>query len=209
MPKKKSAARSALDGLAQPRPPSQPGSSARQLGNGEAEALDAEQKRTERMRVMTLALGRNLSQVHWAWVNPTKAYDHVSMPMQQVMTFLALVTLFSIEEMMYDLASDEQATRKIPAWVVPDLKPDEPEGFLANLPRWRKAVAQSRVEAYLEPGGRQIAGLRAWLPPSEDAPAWEMQLDVERLSALVESLVKALPFWGAPPLRVTLPPKER
>lgn len=181
---------------------------AKDATSGEREFLKATEARTDRMRWVTLGLSRNLKQVRWAWEHPARAYDHVSVPMQQVMTFLALVTLFPIEEMLFDLAGDEQSTRMIPAWVGPDLNRSNAEGFIANLPQWRRAVALSKVEVYLEPKGRHIAGLRAWLPPYEDKPAWKMNLDVERLSALVECLMNVLPAWGIPPLRVTLPPVE-
>ncbi|WP_135228708.1 hypothetical protein [Deinococcus fonticola] len=173
---------------------------------GESQFLKATEARTERMRWVTLGLSRNLNQIRWAWERPVKAYDHVSVPMQQVMTLLALVTLFPIEEMVYDLADDEQCTRKIPAWVGPDLNLSNPGGFLANLPQWRRAVALSKVEVYLEPRGRHIAGLRAWLPPYDGTPAWKMELDAPRLADIVHCLMEILPAWGLPPLRVKFPP---
>lgn len=171
----------------------------------ETEFLKANKPRTERMRWATLGLRHNLTQIRWAWENPGKAYDHVSVPLQQVMTFLALVSLFPLEEMMYDLADDELSTRRIPAWIAADLQMDNPEGFLAHLPQWRRAVALSRVEVYLELRGHQIAGLRAWLPPYEDVPAWKMEMDITQMASLVKCLLEILPAWGETPLRIKLP----
>lgn len=165
--------------------------------------------RTQHMRFVTLGLGRNLAQVRWAWEHPAKAYDHVSVPMQLVMTLLAVVALCPLEEMVYDTAEDTLTTRRKDALLVADLSPDNPDGFLANLPHWRRAVAEGRVEMYMTEDGLRLAGLRAWRPPGETGPAWTMALDIERLSALVHCLMRILPGWGLPPLSVTLPPNVR
>lgn len=169
--------------------------------------LDAMEPRTERMRLVSLGLGRNLNQIRWAWEHPSKAYDHVSVPMQLVMTLLGLVALCPLEEMVFDLANDELTTRRIPALVSPDLDMGNPESFLANLPRWRRAIATGRVELFTDQKGRKLDGVRAWLPPTLDTPAWAMTLDVARLAELVTCLTAILPAWGMPPLRVTLPPR--
>ncbi|WP_146160691.1 hypothetical protein [Deinococcus arcticus] len=171
--------------------------------------MEATEPRTERMRLVTLGLGRNLAQIRWAWEHPAKAYDHVSVPMQLVMTLLGLVVLCPLEEMVFDLADDELTTRRIPAVVSRDLDLHNPEGFVANLPRWRRAVATGRVELFTDAKGRKLDGVRAWLPPSPDTAAWTMTLDTARLAELVTCLTAILPAWGTPPIRVTLPPNVR
>ncbi|MBI0445363.1 hypothetical protein D9600_05200 [Deinococcus sp. DB0503] len=162
--------------------------------------------RTQRMRLVTVGLGQNLRQIRWAWERPVKAYEKVSVPMQLAMTLLTLVAVCPLEEMLYDLAEDSLSTRRMAAAHSPDLDRNNPDGLMANLAPWRTAIGAGRIELFTSGNGRQLEGLRAWLPPESGGQPWAMTLDIERLSAVVHALVEVLPAWGDPPLRVKLPP---
>jgi len=165
--------------------------------------------RTGGMRLVTLGLGSNLRVIHWAWERPAQVRERASVPMQLVASLLSLVALCPLEEMLYDLAEDSLTTRRITAARTQDFQADNPEGFLAQLPRWRTAVGAGRVEMITTPDGQRLHGLRAWQPPTPDGgEAWSMTLNVERLSTIVHTLSDLLPAWGKEPLRLTLPPQQ-
>lgn len=165
--------------------------------------------RTGHMRLVTNGFGQNLRQIRWAWERPVKAHEKVSVPVQLAVTFLGLVALCPLEEMLYDLAEDSMTTRRIAAAQTDDLRRDNPEGLTANLHHWRTAIGSGRIELFTTEDGLRLHGIRAWQPPSaasNGSDAWSMTLDTERLSVIVTTLVDILPAWGDPPLRVTLPP---
>ncbi|MFC6616575.1 hypothetical protein [Deinococcus radiophilus] len=165
---------------------------------------DPRERHVINMNAATLCIQDNLEQVRWAWEYPRKAYHRTSMSMQLAMTLLTLIATVPLEEVVYDLAPDPLSTRRRAALDIPDLRLDNPEGFLRQLGQWRSAIAEGRVEIYTDPKLRhpQPAGVRAWLPPrgaerSENPrPAWEMTLDMERLSCIVHGLLGAMPAWG-------------
>lgn len=165
--------------------------------------------RIAHMRLVTNGFGQNLRQIRWAWERPVKAYEKVSVPVQLAVTFLGLVALCPLEEMLHDLAEDAMTTRRIAMAQTDDLRRDNPDGLTANLHRWRTAISTGRIELFASEEGRRLHGIRAWQPPTPDgdgSDAWSMTLDTERLSLIVTTLVDILPAWGNPPLRVTLPP---
>ncbi|MDO4264231.1 MAG: hypothetical protein Q4C67_08530 [Deinococcus sp.] len=166
---------------------------------------DPRQQHHINMNMVALCIQDNLEQVRWAWEYPRKAYHRTSMSTQLGMTLLTLIATVPLEEVVYDLAPDPLSPRRRAALDIPDLSLSNPDGFLRQLPQWRAAIAEGRVEFYMNPGLRhpQPAGVRAWLPPRDaerfenPRPVWEMTLDMERLSCIVHGLLGAMPAWGS------------
>lgn len=152
-------------------------------------------------RVVTLALEANLAHVRWAWAHPHKAGDKVSVPVQQVATFLLLLATCPLEDMLSSLDGDPLTIQRKRAMDIPDLQAGAAEGLRAHLPQWRAALAAGRVRMVLAEDGRHVFGVRAWHPETAGHPAWTMTLDTERVSAVVHALLGALPYWRLPPLK--------
>ncbi|MCP2015907.1 hypothetical protein L1280_003090 [Deinococcus sp. HSC-46F16] len=157
----------------------------------------------QRTRFTTLAVRRNLSHVRWREVNPYGITNPVSVGLQLAATLLLWIATSPLEQAMNELDGDPFNPKLKRHWGEPDFQPDHPEGLRANLPRWREAIAQGKVEMVLGGDGWHVIGLRARLgEPGGDSPVWEMTLDRERLEFIVDTLAWALPFWRTP---ITLP----
>lgn len=157
----------------------------------------------QRTRFTTLAVRRNLSHIRWREVNPYSVTNPVSVGLQLAATVLLWIATSPLEQAMNELDSDPLNPKLKRLWGEPDFQPDHPEGLRANLPRWREAIAQGKVEMVLAGDGWYVVGLRARLgEPGGDSPVWEMTLERERLEFIVDTLAWALPFWRFP---ITLP----
>ncbi|OLV20258.1 hypothetical protein [Deinococcus marmoris] len=158
-----------------------------------------DKQRTEDTRRLTLGLRHNFTQIQYSWEYPKRAYEHVSVPAQLVMTLLTFVALTPLEEILDFLAEDSLMPRIKQELDIPDLKLDHPDGLAANLAQWRAAIGSGCVEMVMTPDSRRLlAGLRAWIPATADGTAWEMTLDIERLAGIVRGLVGAAFYWGLP-----------
>ncbi|MDV6373675.1 hypothetical protein [Deinococcus arenicola] len=158
-----------------------------------------DKQRTEDTRQLTLGLRHNFTEIRHAWEHPRRAYDHVSVPTQLVMSLLTYVALTPLEEILAFLAEDPLTPRSKREFDISDLKLDNPDGLAANIAQWRTAIGSGCIEMVMTPDSRRLlAGLRAWIPATADGAAWEMTLDIERLAAIVRGLVGAAFYWGLP-----------